>query len=171
MNAFEAVWTGILAALVASLVWFLIFRLLRPNIKIAPRGIWHPDTGYIQIKILNSTSRDVIDVRFQLDVLRPKVGPKGITLVRSRVVVDSQPPVIIARKHRGNDDANAYRIAASLDLSQVFTAENNSFVRLRVFCRDAVSGVGRVTEGKFHSEGDFPEGEYEKGQTFAIEPR
>ncbi|HEU0163709.1 MAG TPA: hypothetical protein VFQ54_01620 [Thermomicrobiales bacterium] len=162
-----AMWTGILAALVASLVWFLIFRLIRPRIRIAPIGTGDPATGWIRIKVLNGSRRDLIDLRFELDVMRPRVSPRGVTYGRSRVSLAGPAPVIIAGRGRP-DDSNAYRVAAQLDPTDVFTKDRAYFVRFRVFGRDALSGVGRVIEMRYDTLSTFVEGEYEKGQTFQI---
>lgn len=171
MSVWDAIWTGLVGGLCASLVWFLVFRLIRPRVRIAPKASWDPKAGLVRFKILNSASRDLIDLRFQLDVLRPRVGPRGITYTRFRVPLTAQPPVLLAGKRRGGDDSNAYRVAARLDPSEVFTEEDNHFVRFKVFGRDAVSGVGRVAEASYHSIDDFVTGTYEKGQTFEIAQR
>ena len=171
MNVWDAIWTGVVAALVASAVWFAVFQFLRPRIRIAPEAAWDPGTGLTHIKIVNTSYRHAIDIRFQLDVLSPKVNPNGITFTRRGVTIASDPPLILARKRRGSDDANAYRVAAAVDPRDVFTGKKNQFVRFRVFARDSVSGVGRVVEATYDARGDFVDGIYEKGQGFRVEPR
>ena len=170
MILWEALWTGVVAGLVASLIWFAAFRIVRPRVKIAPRAAWEPSSGVVRIKILNRARRDLVDIQFQLDVVRPLVDPKGISYALMRVRLLTEPPVILVGRSASGED-NAYRLGAQLDPLDVFSEDRSQFVRLRVFGRDSVSGVGRVAEARYHSLVDFVDGNYETGQKFQISPR
>ncbi len=166
----EALVVGALSSLIATLAWFVIFQyVLRPRIRIAPKAAWSPNEK-VMFKIINASPRALIDVRFQVDLLRPAVRAKGITTVRTHVDVPADPPLMLPGRRRKSDDANAYRIAVPLDPAGIFEGSDNRYVRLRVFGRDAVSGVGAVSEQTYTHRSDIVTGSYAKGQDFEIVP-
>lgn len=166
-----AIWTGIVSGLVTSMAWFALFRYIRPRMKVAPKASWDPAVGLVRFKILNMSRRELIDIRFQIDVMRPRVDPQGVTYVRSPVDLVAKEPVMLAGKRRDNDHSNAFRVAAELNPTEIFERDSNRFIRFRVFARDTVSGVGRVEEMIYHSIDDVIDGTYAKGQTFDIVAR
>jgi hypothetical protein len=63
--------TGVVSGLLASLVWFIGLRLVKPKIRISPMIRKAPNDGTYQIKVLNVRRSNAINVKAQLYMLQP----------------------------------------------------------------------------------------------------
>ena len=75
-----------------------------------------------------------------------------------------------ARKHDPKAH-NAYRLRTDMGLHHLLVAYPDGHIRLRVFARDELSGIGRVFEAAYHEpETDIRRGKFALGQTFDVVP-
>lgn len=171
--------TGVLSSLVASLVWLIGLRRVRPDIEIGPAlaeelhetAEGPPERSYV-IKFLNRGRRSVVDLQFELVLIRPRRTQGGLVDMRNRLDVAGTPPLSIPSYSRGDKEShNAYRVRTYEDLRTLLEQEPNAFIRFRVFARDEWSAIGKVFEYRFHEPAtDIRRGKFAKGQTFDIVP-
>ncbi|MGN9920255.1 hypothetical protein [Micromonospora palomenae] len=167
-----AIAVGVISSVIASSVWLFGLRRMRPVIDISP-WIVEDDTASgaptcYRIKIINRSRRALVDVAFELAVMRPERTQGGVVKMRRVVPVSGPPPLIIPGRGRG-DDANTYRIRVDADLRGILDGDAHRFIRLRVFARDEVTGIGRVVEREYYEpRSDLRAGKYSKGQSFEV---
>lgn len=71
-------------------------------------------------------------------------------------------------RDRGRDEGT-YRLRVDTDLRRLLEEDDLRFIRIRVFGRDAVSGIGAVAEQQYHDPGaEVMRGKFVKGPTFDI---
>ncbi len=169
MTTVWAVVIGVLSSVVASAVWLAVLRGLRPNIEISP--VIAQDTSRpssFHIKIINRSRRAVVDVSFDVAIIRLARTRGGTVDMRRTVRVAGPPPLIIPARKRGSTD-NMYRLRVDADLRTALENDDRHSVRVRVFGRDSWSGVGSVAEQKYHDPGtEIAVGKYAKGPTFDV---
>jgi hypothetical protein len=170
-----AVVTGVLSSMAASVLWLWSLRRVRPMLDIGPVAAEESSTrisgGFsYSFKLLNRSRRAVIDLKFELVVIRPKRTRGGLVDVRRNVEVLGTPPLSLAGFARGEAEAhNAYRLRTNAPLRQILEDYPDAYLRLRVMARDEVSGTGRVFEAKFHEpSSDIKSGKFARGQSFDI---
>ncbi len=166
-----AVVVGVVSSVIASSVWLLGLRRLRPRIDISPWIVEdvRPDgePACYRIKIINRSRRAVVDLAFELAVMRPERTQGGVVKMRRVVRVSGPPPLIISG--RASDDSNTYRMRVDADLRGILSGDAHRFIRLRVFARDEWSGIGRVAEREYYEpSSDLIVGKYSKGQSFDV---
>ncbi|MFG1820598.1 hypothetical protein ACGFIF_43045 [Kribbella sp. NPDC049174] len=164
-----AIVIGVLSSLLASGVWLVALRALRPKIEISPVLVEDPgDQPCFRIKVVNRSRRAVVDIAFELVLMRPERTKGGTVKMRKVVRVAGPPPLVLAGSARAKDD-NTYRIRVDADLRGLLEQDESRFVRLRVFGRDSLSGLGRVAEREYHEPAaDIVTGKYVRGPTFDV---
>lgn len=169
MTTFWAIVLGVVSGFIASAVWLVTLRGLRPWIEISPVIVEDSTApGCFRIKIVNRSRRAVVDMAFELVIMRPERTKGGTVNMRRIVRVAGPPPLILAGRKRGRDE-NTYRIRVDANLRGILEQDDRRFVRLRVFGRDVVSGLGRVAERQYHEPtAEIIAGKYVKGPTFDV---
>jgi hypothetical protein len=164
-----AIVIGVLSSVLASGVWLVVLRGLRPKIEISPVLVEDPGPQpCFRIKVINKSRRAVVDIAFELVIMRPERTKGGTVNMRKVVRVAGPPPLVLAGKGRGRDD-NTYRIRVDADLRGILEQDESRFVRLRVFGRDSLSGLGRVADREYHEPAaEIITGKYVKGPTFEV---
>jgi hypothetical protein len=165
---------GIVSSLAASMVWILMVRLIRPRIAISPLITESPtaedDEKIFRIKIINRSRRAAVDLRFELSLLVP-INAKGGIVLRNNIIppISNAPMLLAPLRGSDPDDLNAYRIRFSEDLRNLLAATVGGALRIRIYARHEVSGVGRVFERKYYdASSEIIVGQFEKGNTFNI---
>ncbi|MFJ4099838.1 hypothetical protein [Amycolatopsis japonica] len=169
MTTFWTIVVGVLSSVVASAVWLVALRGLRPAIEISPLIAQDPErSNSYHVKIINRSRRALVDVSFDIAIIRIARTRGGTVDMRKTVRVAGPPPLIIpARKKDGTD--NIYRLRVDADLRGTLEIDDRHSVRIRIFARDAWSGVGRVAERRYHDPGtEIAVGKYAKGSTFDV---
>jgi hypothetical protein len=159
---------AIVTGVASSFLWLVALRLVRPQIRIGPEMAWIPKENELRFKIINVSRRAMVDVNFDLSVIRPVAEGGGLTEMRERVLLPGVPPLIIPGR-KGSHSHNAYRILAVLPPGYVFDGTYQRWLRLRVFVRDEVSGVGRVFEQEYTHPNSLVSGTFRRGNTFVID--
>lgn len=110
MTIVWAIVIGALSSVVASAVWLAVLRGLRPNLEISPVIVQDPTPpSCFRVKIINRSRRAVVDISFELAVLRPDGTRGGTVTMRKTLRLAGPPPLIIPGRRRASDD-NMYRI-------------------------------------------------------------
>jgi hypothetical protein len=172
--------TGVLSSLVASGVWLFGLRKIRPRIDVSPVIAQDfaqvPDaTPTSAIKIINRARRAAVEVQFELALINSARTKGGPVFVREPLVIDNPPPMVLPRSPRNRDSKaheesyNAFRLRTKCNARLLLEEHPNSYLRLRVFARDELSGIGRVFEASYHEpESDVEIGKFARGQTFEV---
>ena len=167
---------GVVAGVVASVVWLFGTRRVRPRVEIAPVIAQLPDearhgrSAAYQIKVINRARRGAVDLCFELVLLRPARTKGGTVQVRRTIpLLGSTPLVLPGTRGKGDQDHNAYRLSTAVDLRQLLDEFPDACLRLRVMARDEVTGTGRLAERSYHEpRSDLQVGRYARGQAFEI---
>jgi hypothetical protein len=169
VTTFWAIVLGVLSSVIASAVWLVLLRGLRPKLELSPVIVEDPATSpCFRIKLINRSRRAVVDLGFELVVMRPERTKGGTINMRKIVPVAGPPPLILLARKRGRDEGT-YRLRIDADLRGILEEDELRFVRIRVFGRDAVSGIGGVAEQQYHDPGaEIIRGKYVKGPTFDV---
>jgi hypothetical protein len=169
MTTLWAIVIGVLSSVVASAIWLAALRGLRPNLEISPVIVQDPAApSSFRIKIINKSRRAVVDVSFELAVMRPERARGGTVTMRKTVRLAGPPPLIIPGRRRGGDEG-MYRIRVNADLRSILERDDRHSIRLRVFGRDEWSGVGAVAQREYHDPtAEIVTGRYAKGPTFDV---
>lgn len=177
MTAFEALLSlalGVVGSLVASLFWLFLIRSVKPKVDVTPHiveelnNIEGGSMSTFSFKILNRRTRAVVDLQFELALIRPRRTKGGTVLARRLLRLKGMPPLVILGRARNDEDAhNAYRARTDERIRDLLNEHPDSFIRFRVFARDELSGIGRVFETQYHEpDCDIKKGKFARGQTF-----
>jgi hypothetical protein len=151
MDHFINILEGTAAAIIGTLIWLTALgAIFSPKIKIAQvitRGRDADGASCYRIQIENYARRSVIDLRFECSVVFPVDYAVGGTSRRITVPKAGEEPLIIPGRWRGQDNFYAMRYGARLP--EIIKAHPGARLRLRVFARDGLSGVGKVFSKEF----------------------
>jgi hypothetical protein len=151
VNHFINILEGTVAAIIGTLVWLTVLAImLSPKIKIAQVIAKGHDTNgesCYRIRIDNLGRRPAIDLRFDCSVVFPVEYADGGTNRRVIVSKAGEEPLILPGKRHGQDNVYAMRYGA--ELPQLIRAHPGAWLRLRIFARDGLSGVGKVFTHEF----------------------
>lgn len=167
---------GVVSGLIASAVFLLALRWIRPKILIAQEVSVYPsdDNGdeVLRIKIVNLRYRAVADISVELFVEHSREVHGGAIKVRKGVGSKFVSHVQGPRKLRDKEFDNARRIRIHKEeLIQALAEKPNGYLLAEVFARDAVSGVGAIFTRKYALSTDmFKLGSYEYGNSVKIVP-
>lgn len=163
----ESLLVGISASFIASLVWLAALRFVRPRVAIAPKACFSPKDNLLTVKVINQSRRALVNIRVELAILTQVNAPGGLVGRREVIRLYSPEPLAIEGRKRNNDDRNAYRFRAQVKLEDIWRSPSSA-LRISIFCQDEVSGVGKLTQKTFFHRSEIVEGDYTKGQDFAI---
>ena len=163
---------GIFSSFVASIVWFVLFSRLKPEIEISPkiaRCIDSKDNVKYKIKIINKTKYDV-NIEAKLYVVRTENGIDGEICIRKRIslIVDK---LFLLRKFKKNDekDRYAFRFILKKDINKVWVDDTNQRLRFCIYAKHSLSGFGKSFVQEYRKKDlDIKDGDYVIGNTFDI---
>lgn len=151
MNHLINILEGTAAAVIGTMVWLTaLAMLLSPKVKIAQvitKGLSTDEETCYRIQIDNLARRSAIDLRFDCCVVFPVHYDDGGTTRRVTVPKAGEEPLVLPGKRRGQDNVYAMRYGA--ELPELIKAHPGAWLRLRVFARDGLSGVGKVFTHEF----------------------
>jgi len=164
-----AIIVGVLSSAIASVIFLLALRRLRPNIAIAdkiakvPAGLVADESlgDLYTFKMINRTRfprSPLVNVKAEVEFCRYTGSPRGdpvskasSTLARAgrstrcQSVPLRRGDMTYVKKFEPNDDdaeyAVVFRIDRGTDLGQLWTAEPTAFVRFSVYSVHPVSGI------------------------------
>lgn len=146
MDWFYSILGGVVSGFIASVVFLIVTRWIRPKIVISKHISAYPsDSGpeVLRIKIVNMRYRAVADVTVQVFVERKRAVHNGEVKVRTPIGKKFTSHIQQQRKFRDKVFDNARRIRLDYDGLLLALAEKpDGYLVVEVFARDAISGVG-----------------------------
>jgi hypothetical protein len=174
MGTLESVVVGILSSVAASVLWILMLSRLTPKLSISPviaeDPETDPETPVFRIKVVNRSRRAAMDLRFQVDLMTFRV--KGGNVNRRVPLKCGNAPLMFPRYDRSDKDhGNAYRLRINSDIRKLLREQPNASIRLQIFARHELSGMGKVFEQRyFHPNSEIVTGTFVRGQDLALIP-
>jgi len=176
MRTAEAITIGVLSSIIASALWILILSRLTPKLDVSPEIAEDPGGANLgsptfRIKVVNRSRRAAMDLRFQVDLMTP-VRAKGGHVNRRSPLECGNAPLMFPRYHRsGKDHDNAYRLRINSDIKGLLKKNPNSSIRLQIFARHELSGMGKVFEQRYyHPSSEIVLGSFVRGQDLTLIP-
>ena len=157
---------GVLSGLLASLIFYISLRAIKPNIiisnKIAKTG------DKFVIKVVNKSKRDAIDIKAEFLLMSPVSVPNGIIWRRKRIFLKTDYLMILPQYDKKDKDANyAFRFTTQENLFEIWEKEHQYLV-FKLIAKDEVSGFGKVFVQKYYTKKDIIEGSFEFGESLKI---
>jgi hypothetical protein len=175
VGAVENILLGILSSIVASTLWILALSRLRPRLVISPQIAEDPEatsgSPAFRIKVVNRSRRAAMDLRFHVDLMTP-LRVKGGNVNRRFPLKCGNAPLMFPRYDRSNTEHdNAYRLRINSDIRQLLKENPNSSIRLQIFARHELSGMGKVFEQRYyHPHSEIVVGSFVRGQDLTLVP-
>jgi len=141
---------GVISSLVASGLFLLFLRNLRPKIQIAKKiAKAETDEGLVYVfKFINRGRRNIVDIRAQLMLVTHEHVVGGAILKTKEL--KSYSALILNKYDKNDNDAHyARRFTFKEKLDEIWTDDNSQYLMFRVFCHDEVSGFGKVFSQEF----------------------
>ena len=110
---------GIFTGFIASGIFLLFLRNLRPNIEISPQIAYTENNGIRRytIKLINKNKRNIVDIRTELLLVRSKNVPGGAVLNTQNVALKKDKAFILSSYDKKDVDAKyARRFVTEEDL-------------------------------------------------------
>lgn len=176
MDTLIAILEGVPGALLATVLTVLAVRLLPPKIEISPliATMWSDERGGLRnrFKMVNKSRRAIVDLKFELVIEYSKEGKP-----RTKLVEPERPePISISGRNRKKGEWGDYTVAHGEDLiedliKRIAVSEGGCTLRLRVFGRDSLSGMGKqfqMTYGRLF-DGTFVYGTFKDGASLEVQ--
>lgn len=165
---------ALLLGVVSSGIFFLVLKRLRPSVKVSPviaKGQSLGKRTVYRVKIINKTRAPLIDIQAQLHVFEDYPSQGGAIWKTVPIQLQRASPISIGPYDKKDPDADyAYRFLTFEDLDSVWSDDSKQFLRFRLLCRSAFSGIS----GFFQQDYKLPkrtslvEGDFSKGDTFEV---
>ena len=166
---------GVISSVVASFIFLIAIRLLKPKIKIAPNITKsRANSGKIiyVIKIMNRSRRSIINVQAKLQLIYtshvsggPVVTSKDLTLKRNEIF---QIQAYGKSKEKKEKADYGFRFITYDNIEQLIKSKPKEYkIRLSIICNDELTGLGKVFTKVFEPD-DIVEGRFKQGDTFKI---
>ena len=156
---------GALGSLIASAVFFGGLYRLRPRLMLSPKIAKTTYEGKIvyAFKIINSGRRDVVGIRAELLLIEPQVVKGGVGKNILQFSLDRDhwfylPPVTKV----GADLITSFEFITTENLEEEWSKRKSSYLQLRIYAQDALSGFSRVFSQTYHSQDDICLGRFAK---------
>lgn len=173
MDKVEAVLVGILSSIAASAIWIVLLGKLRPRLAISTEIAEDPNAApgspVFRIKVVNRGRYAAMDLRFQVDLVTP-VRAKGGNIDRRTPLKCGNAPLMFPRYDRSSSEhRNAYRLRISSDIRGLLAQNPNSSIRMQIFARHELSGMGKVFEQAYnHPDSEIVLGSFVRGQDLSL---
>lgn len=170
----NALVTGVLSGMVASLLFLLALRQFRPKVSISPFIAREVDSlGEIRyrFKVVNRSFRPAVDVGVYLYRDRPRKvfgGVSAIHCLKRIPLSDIHINLIPGRRIRDKDARHARRYLCDADLLAYWPSDEFESVVLKVVCRDGFTGVCRIVEQRFELHSTIRDGHFAFGDNLEV---
>jgi hypothetical protein len=171
METVEAIAVGILSSVVASALWILILSRLTPKMVISPEIAEDPASHVFRIKVVNLSRRAAVDLRVEAHLVT-SIGARGGRVNRRTNLECGNPPLVLPRRNRASKEYdNAYRLRLDSNIRELWSSNPDSFVRLQIFARHEVTGMGKMFERRYHHRSsEIVMGSFVHGQDMTVVP-
>jgi hypothetical protein len=170
--------------LMLSVMGLLLIWFLRPKVKIAPKIAHREKDGksIYNIKVINKSYLfQLVDIKFELTMLKPKSTPKGMNLAIKKIDLASDHVWFLSRRQGAinrlfsKDLYATYAIVVTIspefDLKKEWqvNSDNGTCFDLKVIAKNNFSGITSITHEKFNHHSCIKKGEYCHGNSLDIE--
>ncbi len=173
MEYLIAIVVGVLASLLASLIFLYFLIRLKPNIEISPsisKGISkNGDTSY-RIKIINKSSRPAINLRAELLIRTKRNVPNGVIVNNHSLKLKTDQMFEISKFNLSDNTAGyAKRFVCTENIEEIWNDDNSSYLLFRLIATDPVSGIQKVFKKSYYTQRtDIKAGSHHYGNSFDI---
>lgn len=174
MNDYLAIIIGVLSSFVASLVFLFLLTRIRPNIEISDkiaknRDSTTDDVNY-RIKIINKTSRSIINVQAQLHLISIIAVAGGMIEHNKKIALRTDKIMELSKFNLKDKNAEyAYRFIPTKNIEELWDDDVHSFLRFKISATDSLSGFCKVVKKDFHVKNNsIEEGVFEFGNSLDI---
>jgi hypothetical protein len=163
---------AIFSSFVASSFFLFFLRNLRPSIDISKVIAVEEkqDCTVYQVKIINRSPRNVVDLRAEL-LLVKSVNVPGGSVLRTEVIPLKKDKAFILSAFNANDkDAQyALRFTTTEDMEKLWSDEDTQHVVFRIYCHDETSGFGKVFSQEYRIKRNaLKSGQFHFGNDLAV---
>lgn len=161
---------GITSSIVASTIFLIFLKNMRPNLVIAPEIAFMKNgnkSKYI-FKVINKGRRNIVDIRGELLLVKTSNVHGGAIL--NTISLDEYEAFIIEKYDKHDDDAKyARRFRFSSDLNAIWEDDKVQFLIFRIYCHDETSGFGKVFTQEYRiKRSSIVQGEFNFGNSLKI---
>jgi len=172
MNIAISILIGVLGSVIASCIFLLAVRALRPRLEISPTiSKWkgENDIKYV-IKIINRGRRKIVDLRFELLLVTKKVVPGGELSTTRALDLKKDRAFILPEFEKKSDRALfARRITILDDIDALWDKDTSQYLIFRAYAHDEVSGLARLFQSEYRTKRNtLIDGEFHFGDSFEI---
>ena len=172
--------TELSGGIMLSIMGLLLIWFLRPKVKISPEiAIINDNEKKIyKIKIINkSYIFQLVDIKFELTMLKPKSSPNGMNIAIKKVDLVSDHLWFLSRRQGmlnkifANDTYATYAIVITVkdfNILEEWKKEESSFFDLKVIAKNNFSGITSIIHQKFNHITSIKQGEYCHGNSLEI---
>ncbi len=174
----------LIGGIMLSIMGLLLIWFLRPKVKIAPKIAFIEKDGknIYNIKVINkSYIFQLVDITFELTMLKPKSTPKGMNIGIKKINLVSDHLWFLSRRQGAinrffaKDIYATYAIVITIDpdfdLLKEWKSEENTAAcfDLKVIAKNNFSGITSINHEKFNHFSCIKNGEYCHGNSLQIE--
>ncbi len=172
---------GVSCSLLASVGFFGILQVLKPDIQISEHIACQPcnapneDGAEYRIKILNRSRRAAVDVRISafLDKPRKIPGPSGtkggaMHMMEPLPLRSETVNVVPGRRRKDPDTRHAFRTRFIGDLEEEWGDDQTYSIVVRIFAKDGWSGTVRQFQQVYPLKTDIVDGVFEYGDSLIV---
>ncbi len=145
-----AIIIGVLSSLLASIILLLALRRLRPNVEISPqiaKRTGTTGTSEYRIKVINRTTRAIVNVRLELELCM-QTGTHGGMILKQTALPLRRHDLMEIPKYDAKDEkaefAVIFLVDQGVDVEGQWAQHESAFVRFTLFAHDSFSGFGKV---------------------------
>jgi hypothetical protein len=157
-------------SLLASIIFLLLLARIRPKLEISPviaKGIRDEEVTF-NVKVVNKTKADLIDVRCRLDAVDWIPFAKGRLVRTSRIDLRYNELLVLPRLSKRDDDQSfAFRFSTEGNVHS--RIENAELIRFQIIATHGVSGFSRAYRRRF-THAEIRPGNFETGTSFEVLP-
>ena len=166
-----AIIIGLLSSFAASLIFLCFLNTLRPKIIISKQiAKTHNIDGHVeyQIKTINKTHRNIINIQAQLFLTTPTEISGGILEKNDEIQLRTKNLSEMTKFNKNDKTAKyVFRFICEEDIEKDWN--ENSFLRFKISASDPLSGFTSVFSKDYQTkEKSIKEGEFEFGKSLKI---
>ena len=167
-----AIIIGVLSSFVASLMFLYFLNMLRPKIIISEQiaKYYNMEDVEYQIKIINKTRRNIMNVQAHLFLITPTEISGGIIEKNDEIQLRTKTLTDMAKYNDKDETANnVFRFICEENIEEDLNENKNSFLRFKISATDSLSGCTSAFSKDYKTiEKSIKEGEFEYGKSLKI---
>lgn len=165
-------------SLIFAVVGLLVIYFLRPRVKISPKiACRKNDQGQLiyNIKVINrSYLFQLVDLHFELSMLKPISSPKGMNLAIKKIDLAAEHLWYLSRR-KVLSDSNSFATYAVIlkvndtDLEALWKKDDGAFLDVKVIAKNNFSGITGIIKERYNHVTTIKKGQFCHGNSMDIE--